>query len=958
MDAISYSLAAKAIKGLENKVDLNGNAVSIPVGGNSDRPVLGSGDRVIRFNNDIGGLEEWNGSVWKNVSADVSAVNLKGTDTEASILALVGMAAEDLWIASDTLNGWVYDGSVWINIGPLQGPQGVQGIDGKSAYDVAVVNGFAGTEADWLLSLVGPTGPTGNGINSVAKTDTVGLVDTYTVTMTSGDTTTFTVTNGVDGLGVDHIAKTSGTGAAGTVDVHTVWGDVAETVNLGTFNVYNGYDGIASTVGSLVDVDLTTTPVEDGQTIVWNEAEGKWLPGNAGTGTGAVINTPSITSPINGATDTEVGLTITGSPYSTAITYTGTHTSSVLEIATDSGFTSIVSTITVGLESFIVSGLNASTTYYARLRYISGDNSSGWSDTVSFTTMAAGITDPTITSPTNGATEVSKTIEITASAYNAYGHSEGHNTTSWQISTDVAFSNIVEQSLNDVANLTSYTASELADNTQYYVRVKYESSSYSSAYSTAVTFTTKNVGINYPIITSPTNGETGISKNVNVAASSYSVFGGLVEAHTSTDWQIASDTGFNTIVSESIANTTNLTSWTSGDLTESTTYYIRARYNSANYTSGWTTTVSFSTAASFSTEYGLEWNNIADTYTRLGAAASWTTGADFTNNPTVQSLMRRCVLNANGTVNYYLSATNSAFREDGVTAADLTGASGNVMVEIPKFYCKYDNTDGAKQMWISTAPASGYVVHPAFIKNGVEVDYRYYRAYKGSTSGGKLISRSGVAATGNKTIAAFRTEAKANGTGWGLVDWHLLFAVQTLLFIEIGTFNSQSVLGNGNDTGADYGMTTGGSNSIGNASSPATNDDTWMSYRGIENFYADIFEWIDGINMNERLVYTSNTQSTFASDVFSGAYTGTGVTLPSSGYIKGMSFSIKGFIPTNATGGSGSTYVTDYVGSSAGARVAAFGGTSVNGLICGAACLDASNASAVAGAAVGAGISF
>lgn len=958
MDAISYSLAAKAIKGLENKVDLNGNAVSIPVGGNSDRPVLGSGDRVIRFNNDIDGLEEWNGIEWKNVSADVSAVNLKGTDTEANILALVGMAAEDLWIASDTLNGLVYDGSVWINIGPLQGPQGMQGIDGKSAYDVAVVNGFAGTEADWLLSLVGPTGATGNGIDSVAKTDTVGLVDTYTVTMTSGDTTTFTVTNGVDGLGVDHIAKTSGTGAAGTVDVYTVWGDVAETINLGTFTVYNGYDGIASTVGSLVDVDLTTTPVEDGQTIVWNEAEGKWLPGNAGTGTGAVINTPSITSPINGATDTEVGLTITGSPYSTAITYTGTHTSSVLEIATDSGFTSIVNTITVGLESFIASGLNASTTYYARLRYVSGDNSSGWSDTVSFTTMAAGITDPTITSPTNGATEVSKTIEITASAYNAYGHSEVHNTTSWQISTDVAFSNIVEQSLNDVANLTSYTASELADNTQYYVRVKYESSSYSSAYSTAVTFTTKNVGINDPIIISPTNGEIGISKNVNVVASAYNVFGGLVETHTSTDWQIASDAGFNTIISESIANTANLTSWTSGDLTESTTYYIRARYNSANYTSGYSAAVSFTTAASFSIQYGLQWNNTADTYTRLGAAASWTTGADFTNNGTVQSLMRRCVLNANGTVNYYLSATDSTKREDGVTAADLTGASGNVMVEVPKFWVKYDNTTSAKQMWISTAAAVGYVVHPAFVKNGVEVDYRYYRAYKGSVSGTKLISRSGVAAAGNETIVAFRTKAKANGTGWVLVDWNLLFAVQTLCFIEIGTFNSQAVLGNGNDTGSDYGMTTGGSNSIGNASSPSTNDDTWMSYRGIENFYADIFEWIDGINFSERLVYTSNTQSTFASGVFTGAYTSTGVTLPSSGYIKDMSFSIKGFIPTDSTGGSDSTYVTDYVSSFTGPRVAAFGGLAGHGLECGAASLYASGGSSHASAGLGAGISF
>ena len=45
----------------------------------------------------------------------------------------------------------------------------------------------------------GATGATGNGIASVTKTGTSGLVDTYTITFTNGSTTTFTVTNGQDG---------------------------------------------------------------------------------------------------------------------------------------------------------------------------------------------------------------------------------------------------------------------------------------------------------------------------------------------------------------------------------------------------------------------------------------------------------------------------------------------------------------------------------------------------------------------------------------------------------------------------------------------------------------------------------------------------------------------------------------------------------------------------------------
>ena len=276
MDSIAYAKASSAYKlaklvetGLTNKVNLGESSIIVPVGTTATRPTLGAGESAIRYNSDVGGLEEWTGVEWKNVSADITAVTLKGTDTEVNILSNVGMVAEDLWIASDTLDGWVYDGLVWINIGPLQGPQGIQGIPGKSAYTVAVEGGFVGTEAQWLLSLVG-VGDTGNGIASIVKTGIVGLVDTYTVTMTSGATATFTVTNGldgVDGLDVDHIAKTSGTGAAGTVDVYTVWGDVAETVNLGTFNVYNGLNGtglVNSVVaGANVIVDSTdhTSPV-------------------------------------------------------------------------------------------------------------------------------------------------------------------------------------------------------------------------------------------------------------------------------------------------------------------------------------------------------------------------------------------------------------------------------------------------------------------------------------------------------------------------------------------------------------------------------------------------------------------------------------------------------------------------------------------------------------------------
>ncbi|BCM95211.1 putative tail fiber protein [Burkholderia phage FLC6] len=58
-----------------------------------------------------------------------------------------------LW---DATNGWKDNGQIGV-----QGPQGLQGptgADGKSAYDVAVAGGFAGTQAQWLASLKGLQG--------------------------------------------------------------------------------------------------------------------------------------------------------------------------------------------------------------------------------------------------------------------------------------------------------------------------------------------------------------------------------------------------------------------------------------------------------------------------------------------------------------------------------------------------------------------------------------------------------------------------------------------------------------------------------------------------------------------------------------------------------------------------------------------------------------------------------
>lgn len=73
----------------------------------------------------------------------------------------------------------------------------------------------------------------------------------------------------------------------------------------------------------------------------------------------------------------------------------------------------------------------------------------------------------------------------------------------------------------------------------------------------------------------------------------------------------------------------------------------------------------------------------------------------------IQNKLRRFVENEDGTVNYYLHQNDSRKKDSGA-AADITGASGNVMLEIPEFYVKIE-ISGTKWIYaISEYPLPGF----------------------------------------------------------------------------------------------------------------------------------------------------------------------------------------------------------------------------------------------------------
>jgi len=131
--------------------------------------------------------------------------------------------------------------------------------------------------------------------------------------------------------------------------------------------------------------------------------------------------------------------------------------------------------------------------------------------------------------------------------------------------------------------------------------------------------------------------------------------------------------------------------------------------------------------------YGVSWNELNDTYVRTGALIGVATGSSPGDSVLpIQASMRRCILSDSGVVQYYLYSTDSTLKEDGITPANLDGSDGQVMVEIPAFYYRYDYI-GTTHTWnIDTSSAGGYGLHPAFIKNGMPVSYRYIGAYEAS----------------------------------------------------------------------------------------------------------------------------------------------------------------------------------------------------------------------------------
>lgn len=270
-----------------------------------------------------------------------------------------------------------------------------------------------------------------------------------------------------------------------------------------------------------------------------------------------------------------------------------------------------------------------------------------------------------------------------------------------------------------------------------------------------------------------------------------------------------------------------------------------------------------------------------------------------------------------------------------------TLSTGDVMVWIPKFYFQRYIEDGVEYINISQTKKDAYFEHPGSGK--------YIGAYETSSS---KYSKSGVAPSVEATRATFRSYASQKGAGWSQADACVWSAVTMLYLVEFASNDSQGKIGRGYCDGNSGKINTGSCDTVPNLTGRPSGTDgkTGVIYRGIENPWGNIWEWVDGLNFNGGTYYICTDSSKFADDTTSNyiQLNYSGSSSWSSSYITKMGVDSRypwAMLPESAGSGSATTYYGDGAWSSTGWRVLSRGGSWSNGSLDGLFASSLSDAS-------------
>jgi len=376
--------------------------------------------------------------------------------------------------------------------------------------------------------------------------------------------------------------------------------------------------------------------------------------------------------------------------------------------------------------------------------------------------------------------------------------------------------------------------------------------------------------------------------------------------------------------------------------------------------------------------YGIKINISTGVVTRVGNPTMHSTRP-------IQNRMKGCLLSDAGVVNSYLPANSWI-------GADRTGASGQVMVEVPLHFFKCWVDGGEAYIMVSEYPIEGYKYIPK----------HYIGAYQAALDGTKLCSVANPALRGGNDTSAwdgtyrtlmgmprtymrryeYKAAARARNasatTEWNAWMYNSYVALTWLMCIEYGTLNLQlpvnaSLDSNGYKQGGlgagvsnlngtawstynSYNpfITCGYSDSLGNRSGEVAFEmpseygelTTYVNrYRGVELPFGHINQWLDGINIEVKTDADGGTSKVYVcedpanlSDTVYTNYEYRGLLPRTGGYVKEALLGSNGDIAPSLVGAGETSYYCDYfytnvtTGELKGARV---GGNACDGSRCG-----------------------
>lgn len=152
------------------------------------------------------------------------------------------------------------------------------------------------------------------------------------------------------------------------------------------------------------------------------------------------------------------------------------------------------------------------------------------------------------------------------------------------------------KAVSDSATLSFTVPRSVAAGTTLHVSVQAQDGLGNLSLVATQTTAVATVSVNAPTITIPASGEkVMVAGGVNVSLTAFSITGDILDAHSSTDWQLASDSSFSNIVEQAMDSADLVQHTFAGTaLTNGNTYYLRARMKgAASGASPWSGTVSF-----------------------------------------------------------------------------------------------------------------------------------------------------------------------------------------------------------------------------------------------------------------------------------------------------------------------------------------------------------------------------